>query len=158
MQFAAAIQVLCDAGVDFTVIGGLSAALHGSATLTYDVDIFYPRTRENLKRLIAALQPYHPRPRDFPPDVPFVWDEEMLRNSPVLTLQTTLGDVDLLAEVAGLGDYETVKANFIEIEAFGRRFATLDLRTLIKTKRAAGREKDLRVIPELESILEAQEP
>jgi len=29
---------------------------------------------------------------------------------------------------------------------------------LIKAKRAAGREKDLRIIPELEALLEAQEP
>jgi hypothetical protein len=43
-------------------------------------------------------------------------------------------------------------------EAFGRQVRILNLKSLIKAKRAAGREKDLMMLPELESLLEAQEP
>lgn len=138
MQFETAVQTLCDAGVDFVVIGGVSAAFHGSARLTYDLDICYSRASANLRLLAAALAPFHPRPRGFPAGVPFVWDEGTLRNGTVFTLQTDVGEIDLLAEVAGLGAFDDVMKHSITVEAFGRRIATLDLPGLIQAKRAAG--------------------
>jgi len=51
MQFEKAVQALCDARVDFVVIGGLAATLHGSAQVTYDLDICYSRASANLRRL-----------------------------------------------------------------------------------------------------------
>ncbi|MEO8025246.1 MAG: hypothetical protein ABI823_02170 [Bryobacteraceae bacterium] len=155
MEFETAIQALCDAGVDFVVIGGLSATLHGSAAITFDLDIFYARTQSNLRRIVAALEPYHPRPREFPPGLPFVWDEATVRNGSMLTLHTDAGDVDLLAEVAGLDSFDAVKATAIEVQAFGRRICILDLPSLIRAKRAAGRPKDLLALPELESLNDA---
>lgn len=73
-------------------------------------------------------------------------------------MTTDFGIVDLLAEVTGLGSFEEVKATAVAVDAFGRRVLTLDLSSLIRAKRAAGREKDLRALPELESLLEAEEP
>jgi hypothetical protein len=110
MQFARSIHALCDAEVEFVVIGGLSANLHGSASLTFDLDIAYSRSTANLKRIVAALAPFHPRPRGFPDVLPFVWHETTPGNSTVLTLLTELGEIDLLAEVEGLGSWEQVKA------------------------------------------------
>jgi hypothetical protein len=155
MQFEKAVQALSDAGVEFVIIGGLSATFHGSARITYDLDICYARTSANLRRLAAALAPFDPRPRGFPAGLPFVWDETTLRNGTIFTLQTQIGEIDLLAEVAGLGDFEAVKADSITVEAFDRRVAILDLPGLIRAKRAAGREKDLSALPELESLLES---
>jgi len=158
MHFESAVQLLCDAGVDFVVIGGVAATFHGSVRVTYDLDICYSRISSNLKRLVAALAPLHPRPRGFPEDLPFIWDEAMLRNSTILTLRTDLGELDLLAEVAGLGSYDDVKTHSLIVNAFCRQVSTLDLRSLIVAKLAAGREKDLSALPELESLLEAGEP
>jgi hypothetical protein len=158
MRFETAVQALNDAGVDFVVIGGLSATLHGSAHVTLDLDICYSRATSNLRRLVAALAPFHPRPRGFPEALPFVWDEATLRNASVLTLLTDLGEIDLLAEVAGLGGWDEVKTRSVEMETFDRTISILDLPSLIQAKRAAGREKDLAVLPELESLLEASEP
>jgi hypothetical protein len=158
VQFQKAVQALCDAGVDFVVIGGLAATLHGSAQVTYDLDICYSRTSANLRRLIEALAPFHPRPRGFPGGLPFVWDEGTLRNGTVFTLQTDIGEIDLLAEVTGLGVFDHVKQHSITVEAFERQIATLDLPGLIRAKRATGREKDLIALAELESLLEAGEP
>jgi hypothetical protein len=158
MQFEKAVQTLCDAGVDFVVIGGVSATLHGSAQVTYDLDICYSRASANLRRLIEALTPFHPRPRGFPADLPFVWDEATLHNGTVFTLQTDIGEIDLLAEVTGLGAFEEVKQQAITVEAFDRQIATLDLPALIRAKRATGRDKDLIALAELESLLEAGEP
>lgn len=158
MEFDQIVQAITDAHVDFVIIGGVSATLHGSARLTFDVDICYSRGSLNVRRLVSALRPFHPRPRGFPADLPFVWDETTLRNTTVLTLLTDLGEIDLLAEVAGLGSWEEVKARSILVEAFDRTILILDLPSLIQAKRAAGREKDLAALPELESLLEASEP
>ena len=100
MQFEKAVQTLCDADVEFVIIGGLSATFHGSSRVNYDLDVCYARTAQNLSRLVAALAPLHPRPREFPAGLPFAWDESTLRNEAVLKLQTDVGEIDLLAEVA----------------------------------------------------------
>jgi hypothetical protein len=157
MQFERAVRALCDAEVEFVVIGGVSATFHGSARVTYDLDICYSRTAANLRKLTAALSPFHPRPRGFAPNLPFVWDETTLRNGTIFTLQTDIGEIDLLAEVEGLGAFSDVKEHSITVEAFGRKVTTLDLPGLIRAKRATGREKDLSALPELESLLEAGE-
>ncbi|MGP0074935.1 MAG: nucleotidyltransferase [Bryobacteraceae bacterium] len=156
MQFEKAVQVLCDAGVDF-VIGGLAATLHGSAQVTYDLEICYSRASTNLRRLTDALAPFHPRPRGFPSGLPFVWDEATLRNGTVFTLQTDIGEIDLLAEVTGLGAFDEVKQLSVTVAAFDRQIATLDLPGLIRAKRATGRAKDLIALAELESLFEAGE-
>ena len=157
MQFEKALQALCDSHVQFVVIGGLSATFHGSARVTYDLNICYSRTPGNLRRLAQALAPFHPKPRGFPAGIPFLWDETTLRNGSIFTLQTDIGEIDLLAEVAGLGAFDDVGKHAMTVEAFGRELLTLDLPGLIQAKRAAGREKDLSALPELESLLEAGE-
>ncbi len=155
MNVVTAVQALVDADVDFVIIGGWSAVLHGCALKTEDLDVCFSRGPENLKRLARVLAPYHPRLRDLPEDVPFVWDEVTLRNGTIFTLRTDLGVIDLLAEVSGLGGFEEVKANSMRVQAFDRDVWTLDLPGLIRAKRAAGRAKDLLHLAELESLLEA---
>jgi hypothetical protein len=121
MKFGVAVQALCDAGVDFVVIGGVAANLHGSAAVTFDLDICYSRSSINLPRLVQALAPFHPRPREFPTELPFVWDAATLRNITVLTLDTDLGKVDLFAEILGVGSFEEVKACAVELMEDGSR-------------------------------------
>lgn len=155
MNFELAIQELCDSGVDFVVIGGWAAIFHGSAFVTNDLDICYSRDKGNLGKLADALAPYHPRPRGFPDQLPFVWDATTLANGTVFTLKTDLGIIDLLAEVSGIGTYDDAVVVSLEVDVFDRRVRALDLRALIQSKKAAGRQKDLLVLPELESLLEA---
>lgn len=157
MVYRRALEVLSDGEVEFVAIGGVAASAQGSAAVTFDLDICYSRTATNLKRLVSALAPFSPRPRDFPETLPFVWDEVTLRNSTVLTLQTTIGKIDLLAEVAGVGGWDEVKAQSREIDVFGCRVLVLNLPALIQSKKAAGRPKDFAAIPELEALLEAIE-
>jgi hypothetical protein len=120
--------------------------------------VCFSRSPDNLRRLADALRPFHPRLRDLPEDLPFVWDHSTLRNGTVFTLSTDLGAIDLLAEVSGVGGFDKAKACSMRVQAFDRSVWTLDLPSLIRAKRAAGREKDLRILPELESLLEAEEP
>ena len=95
--------------------------------------------------------------RDLPDNLPFIRDDSTLRNGTIFTLSTDLGVIDLLAEVSGSGAFQEVKAGSILVQAFDRSVWTLDLPSLIRAKWAAGREKDLRMLPELEGLLEAGE-
>jgi hypothetical protein len=92
--------------------------------------------------------------RGAPPGLPFVLDVPTLRNGLNFTLTTKLGDLDLLGEVAGGGTYKELLPRTFVVEAFGVKFRCVDLPTLIKLKRAAGRPKDLEAIAELEALRE----
>lgn len=50
-RFERPLRALADGGVRFVVVGGPAAAAHGAARATYDVDVVYERTRENLELL-----------------------------------------------------------------------------------------------------------
>ena len=154
IQVEPTLKLLAQHKVEFVIVGGVAVSAHGSSYLTYDLDVCYARARENLKRHAAALTPYHPRPRDFPADLPFVWDEQALRQGTNFTLSTDLGNIDLLGEVTGLGGYEQAREQSVVMSLFGVQCLVLSLDALINTKRAAGRTKDLLVLPELEALRE----
>jgi predicted nucleotidyltransferase len=147
------LKALYDQEVEFVIIGGAAAVLHGSAYVTGDLDICYSRRKEILKRLAMALAPIKPSLRGAPQDLPFRLDERTLQSGLNFTLTTDLGDVDILGEVTGLGSYEKLLPFSEEMEVFGMRCKVLTLEGLIKTKRAVGRKKDLMLLPELEALL-----
>jgi len=118
-DFERTLKILCDAGVRFVVIGGVAASAHGSAHLTYDLDICYDRARDNIERLAKALEPYHPRLRGVPDDLPFCFDTTTIGNGMNFILTTDLGDIDLLGEVIGIGGYKKVKALLITVVLSG---------------------------------------
>lgn len=49
-DFKQVIEILQRADVDFVLIGGLAANAHGSARVTYDIDVVYSRASDNLRR------------------------------------------------------------------------------------------------------------
>src|SRR5262249_45847462 len=133
-NFREILPILVRNDVRFIVIGGGAALAHGSARLTYDVDVVYARDPENLRRLAKALQPYQPYLRGAPPGLPFRWDERTLKAGLNFTLTTTLGDLDLLGEVAGGGFFEELLPSTQELEAFGVRCRFVTLEKLIPLK------------------------
>ena len=152
-DFEAVIRTFSEAGVEFVIVGGLAATIHGSARLTQDVDFVYSRTEANIERLVLALRPYSPYLRGAPPGLPFDWNEATIERGLNFTLTTAIGDIDLLGEITGGGDYEALVPRTVHVDLFGRRCRCLDLPGLIRTKRAAGRPKDLEVLAELEALL-----
>ena len=142
------------ARVEFIIIGGVAGILHGSARATYDVDLVYSRNEQNIQRLASVLAPYNPYLRNAPVGLPFVWDTKTIRHGLNFTLTTTVGDIDLLGEVADGDTYSDLLPHSFEVEAFGVRFKCLDLPTLIRIKEAAGRPKDREAIAELRVLLE----
>ena len=153
-DYRALLETLARGGVDNILIGGVAATLHGSARLTLDVDVVYSRAPENVARLVRALAPHQPYLRGAPEGLPFAWDEATVRAGLNFTLTTAIGDLDLFGEVTGGGDYGALLPHTVELALYGFEVRCLDLPTLIRVKRAAGRPKDLEAIAELESLLD----
>jgi predicted nucleotidyltransferase len=149
-----ALRELQRAGVEFIIVGGVAAAIHGSARLTQDLDIVYARTPGNLDRLVGALAPHHVYLRGAPPGLPFRWDAETLRRGLNFTLTTALGDLDLLGEIVGGGGYDALLPHSQVVAVAGVEYRCLGLARLIHVKRAAGRPKDLEAVAELEALRE----
>lgn len=141
-------------GVKYVLIGGMAAVAQGSSYLTADVDLCYSRDGDNLERLAKALASFHPTLRGAPPGLPFKLDAPTLRSGLNFTLSTDIGDLDLIGEVTGLGSYERVIESSEGLDIYGIPCHVLTLEGLMVSKKAAGRPKDLRLIPELEALLE----
>jgi hypothetical protein len=135
--------------VDFVVIGAVALVLHGSARVTRDLDICYSRDRANLKRLAKALKPFAPTLRGAPSDLPFTLDSATLEAGLNFTLQSTVGDLDLIGEVTGIGTYPAVRRLSLLMSVYDRDVYVLSLDGLERAKRAAGRLKDLADLAEI---------
>jgi len=157
IEFRALLESLHGQGVAFVIVGGIAATLHGSARLTFDLDIVYERSRENLDRIVAALAPFRPYLRGAPEGLPFKFDAETLKRGLNFTLTTSDGPIDLLGEISGVGNYAVARQHSAEAHMFGGTYYFLDLETLIISKRAAGRPKDFETIAELEAIRQERE-
>lgn len=156
-EYAEIIRHLCGHGVKFIVVGGVAANLNGSARATFDLDVVYQRTRDNLERLVSCLRAYEPYLRGAPPGLPFRFDLETVERGLNFTLTMSLGALDLLGEIAGGGRYEDLLPYSEEVTAYGVQFHCLGLHRLIVVKRAAGRPKDIEAIAELELLLELKQ-
>ncbi|HUG70266.1 MAG TPA: hypothetical protein VMM76_21125 [Pirellulaceae bacterium] len=151
------ITKLAQAQVEFVVVGGISAVLQGAPIVTRDLDICYSRSSDNLRRLAAALEPFKPQLRDLPAGVPNIFDLRSLEMGANFTLEVEGQALDLLAIMSEIGGYDDILDNADEMEVAGHQVRVLALADLIRTKRAAGRPKDLAVIPTLEATLEMQQ-
>lgn len=151
-DFKQLLRLLTDNEVEFIIVGGAAATAHGSARLTFDLDIVYKRSKENIARLVNALRPLGPYLRGAPPGLPFDWSVETIEKGLNFTLTTSLGALDLLGDIVGGGGYAQLSETTIPVEIGGVQCLCLDLERLIQVKRAAGRPKDLEVVAELEQI------
>jgi len=150
-----AIVAMASNDVDFVVIGGVALSVLAAAYITFDIDFAYSRSKDNLAKIANALAPFSPRPRGFPHELPFIWDESTPSNGSVFTLDTAIGDIDLLSGVKGLGDYPDVLANSEQFDLWGYTVNILSVDGLITAKTAAGREKDIPGLKHLEALKEA---
>jgi hypothetical protein len=146
------LRRLTTRGVDFVVIGGIAAVLHGSAQATYDLDICYATDPGNLAALGDVLADLGARLKGVEESIPFTADAATLRRVELLTMVTREGELDVLARPAGSLGYEVLRrhADRYDLDGFSILVASID--DLIAMKHAAGRLKDLAAIEELEAI------
>ncbi len=151
------LRRLIDQRVEFVVIGGLAMVTHGSAHVTDDLDVCYRRSQSNYVALAAALGPLHPSLRGAPRGLPFRLDPPTIHAGLNFTLDSDLGAIDILGEVAGIGFYEAVLAASRVHTLFGMDVRVLSIDGLIAAKRAAGRARDQAHLLELEELKKLRE-
>ena len=144
--------------VEFMVIGGQAAVLHGSPLPTVDIDLCYRRSTENLARLAGALTELHPTLRGAPPDLPFRLDAESLALGANFTFNTDWGPLDLLGWVEPFGTYEALLPRAEPIDLGTCQVLLISLDDLIAIKRHVNRPKDQVALVQLEALKRLRQP
>ena len=155
------LEVLDRHRVAYVVIGGLAIELHDVAVPpTRDVDITPRSTPANLKRLGLALDDLNARLRvPDPPEgieVPGGISVYLLQTMSVLTLVTDAGPLDISLTPAGTGGYADLVERQVEITLGDRPVPVAALEDVLRSKEAAGREKDFLAIPAIRAHLRRQ--
>lgn len=159
-RIGAVCRVLHEHGVEFIVIGGVAARLHDTGHATVDLDICPSSVDANLERLAAALRSLDTRLRveGEPAGIPFDPHPKQLRQMSTLTLLTIHGPVDLCFAPAGFPDgYDALDVGRVVIAVSGVDVPVASLADVVRSKRAAGRPKDIVALPALEARLRDQD-
>ena len=142
-------------GVDFVVIGGLGATIHGAELPTGDVDITYALAAANLVRMAAVLSEVGADSLDYPglatDDLP-----ALLSGSDLWRWRTILGDLDMMTTASGAPPYDGLKARSIKVKVREFEIDVASLDDLIAMKRTTGRSKDAGKLAELEELRRLQ--
>lgn len=148
------LRVLDRHGVEFVLIGGMAATLHGSDVVTLDLDVTPRSTTDNLARLAAALNDLDAnlRVEGEAGGVEFDPHAELLERTQVLNLVTRAGDLDVVVTPAGSSGYDDLRRDALEIAISGVPILVASLADVIRSKEAANREKDRAVLPALKRL------
>jgi len=146
---------LVEAQVEFVLIGGFAAVAHGATLVTSDVDICCRFNETNLRRIQTVLGDLHPVHRSRP-DLPLDLTPEQCGGLKNPYLKTDLGAVDCLSEVLGIGNFDAVLKQSIEVELPFGRCRILDIDGLIRAKEAMNRDHDRITVGQLREIKKRQ--
>lgn len=130
-----------DEGVDYLFIGKSGAILLGYPGTTQDVDIFPARSPANGRRLVAALRKIG---FEISPEL----EREIVAGKDFVQIKTGPFDVDLVFAPDGINSFAEARARGLEEGIF----RVANLRDIIASKRASGRQKDKIELPLLESF------
>jgi hypothetical protein len=146
------LEILLENEIDFVLIGGFAGAVYGSSLVTRDIDICALCTRENITKLRRILKDFHPVHRHMPKELSFLDNPSDLEGIKNLYIDCDMGVLDIVSAVSGVGDFERVKKNSIEIRLFGQPCKVISIDDLIESKKNMGRDKDRIAVRELELI------
>jgi hypothetical protein len=156
LDVAALLGALERNQVRYVLIGGVAARLHGSPLLTEDVDITPAGDRENLRRLASALRELDAelRVRDVDEPVEFPLDARSFTAFTFMTFATPHGFLDICLRPAGTEGYRDLAKSAQEVDVLGLSVRVAALDDIIRSKQAAGRNKDLGALPILRELKE----
>jgi hypothetical protein len=146
------LQRLCDADIDFVIVGGFAAMLHGSSMLTRDLDVCALLTDTTIAKLRETFRDLHPTHRHTPQRLSFLDNPDpgvLLKN---VYIQTDLGPLDVMGSITGIESFAVLRSHAVPFDLFGRKVFVISLDDLIKAKEALGRNKDLLTAQELRVI------
>ena len=153
-DFKILLSKLAENNFDFILVGGFAAAAYGSTYVTYDLDVCAVLSPSNIKKLRSILADIHPRHRFTQNKPSFIDNPESLEGINNIYLQTDAGVLDILSNITGIGDFNELRKNAIEIQIFGYKCKIISIEDLIKAKLTLKRPKDLVVAEELQIIRE----
>ena len=150
------LGVLAAHRVRFVLIGGFAAVIHGSPYVTTDVDVVPQATNANLARLSEALNELHARvwTSGEPEGIPFDHDARSLADVRVWNLITDFGRLDVTLQPSGTDGYRDLAKDAVHLTILGTEVDVASLADVIRSKEAAGREKDRLVLPVLRRLLD----
>jgi hypothetical protein len=151
------LEVLERHRVLYVVIGGLAAELRGSPYVTRDVDVTPARTRENYVRLAAALRELEAKLRvpDMDEPLEVTLDERSFEQGTTWTYVTKHGYLDVALLPDGTRGYDDLRRSATREQLTDTvTISVAALADVIRSKEAAGREKDRAVLPILRQVLE----
>ncbi|MEZ5175503.1 MAG: hypothetical protein R2823_04780 [Acidimicrobiia bacterium] len=154
----ALLEVLIDHDVQFIVIGGIAARLRGAPLLTQDIDITPANDAQNLTQLADALTALEAKLRtaEAPEGLAFPIEPGFLQSVDSWTLTTIHGDLDLVFMPDGTTGYKDLvrSADSTQIRTSPALFVMVaSLADVIRSKQAAGRDKDRASLPLLRKTL-----
>lgn len=146
-------------GVSYVLVGGFAGVIHGSPYLTTDLDVVPETTSANLEKLSVALDELNARvwTATEPAGVPFDHDASSLAAVRMWNLVTDYGRLDVVFEPSGTAGYADLSRDAVHLEILGTDVDVASLADVIRSKEAAGREKDRLVLPVLRRIQEETE-
>ena len=151
-DFLEILRTLSEYKVDFIVVGGVCAVLHGAPMTTFDLDVVHSRSAGNIERLLSALHTLDAYYRDRPGQ----------RLQPKLShlaspghqlLLTRFGPLDILGTIGNRLSYSDLITGTVKLQLDDLELRMLTLESLIDTKRAASRDKDKAVLALLNQTL-----
>ena len=153
------LEILLKSNIDFVVIGGFAGVVHGASQVTKDLDICCLLSLENIEKLRGILKDLHPKHRmTASPKLSFMDHPQHVMGLNNVYLETDLGVLDVLGQVAPIGDFQRIKDSSIEIELLGHKCKVISLEDLIQVKESMTRNKDQTLLLELKTILSKLKP
>ena len=154
VDYLAILRTLRQHEVEFIIVGGVCAVLHGAPLATFDLHVVHSREPRNLSRLMAALEELNAHYR-----IPGRFEERPglshLASAGHQLLMTCFGPLDLLGTIGKGRDYGQLLDETVELEVGGGlKVRVSSLESLVKTKEETGQEKDRAVLPVLRRLLE----
>jgi len=151
-DFFAILHVLAAHRIEFVLVGGVCAVLHGAPVTTFDLDVVHARSDENIDRLLTALQEMEAIYRE-QPQRRLTPKRSNLDSPGHQLLATKFGPLDVLGVIGLDKGYEELLSHTVELVVDDLKLRLLDLETLISLKEQLGRAKDTAVLAVLRQTL-----
>ena len=134
-HFIDMLSALCEAGVEFLVVGAHALAAHGVPRATGDLDIWVRATPENAVRVLQALARFGAPLLD-------LTAEDLSKADTVFQIGLPPSRIDILSSISGVR-FEDAWPRRIDVTVEALVVPVLGRDDFIKNKKATGRPKDL---------------
>lgn len=141
-DFKDLLSALAASSAEYLVVGGWAVGFYSEPRFTKDLDLLIGTDPKNLARVVDAL-------RRFGAPATILEQLEALGADEFLFLGAPPARIDLLRTIPGV-DFQAALSRATRVDWDGVPATILGLEDLIASKRAAGRERDLRDLKRLE--------